>query len=135
MLIIAFALLIVGFLFPPAWLGLLGLGIYFFASNKSRRADEIEVRVKRMVSAGRDYNHFSDLYYEAAQKYALDKGDENADDQSASALIIVNDIVYIVVFSRAYDGGTLFSVRAQKDVEQEMRSYISQEEDDEPIPF
>ncbi|MDA8740766.1 hypothetical protein N9M73_06540 [Rhodobacteraceae bacterium] len=140
MLIIAVALLIAGFFFPPAWLGLLGLGIYFFASSKSRRADAIEVRVKRMVSAGRDYNQFSDIYYEAAHKYALDKGDEYADDQSASALIIVNDVVYNVVFSRAaYGGGTLFSVRPQKDVEremeQEMRRIMSQEDDDEPIPF
>lgn len=125
MIVVAAILLIMGFFFPPAWVGFLGVCIYFFASRKSRRADEVEVRVKRMVSAGRDYAHFSDLYYEAAKGYAVEKGAKAADDQSASAVIVVDRVAYNVVFSRGTDGGTSMIVRTQSDVEKELKSHFS----------
>lgn len=47
---------------------------------------------------------FSDLYYEAAKSYAVAKGAQAADDQSASANVVVNGSVYFVVFIRERDG-------------------------------
>jgi hypothetical protein len=111
MLLASFILLIVGFFFPPAWLALLGIGIYFLASRRSRRSDAIESRVRKLVKAGEDYAQFSDLYYEAARGYAVEKGAKAADDQSASATVVVDGRPYWVVFSRAFDGGTCIGVQ------------------------
>ena len=84
--------------------------VYFFASSKSRRDAAIETRVKKMLAAGVDYATFSDLYYEAAKSYAVAKGAQAADDQSASAKVVVNGSVYFVVFIRERDGGTTITV-------------------------
>ena len=98
MIIIIIALTIVGFVFPPAWLALLGYGIYIFASRISRRDDAVESRVKKMVSAGRGSASFSDLYFEAARSYAIEKGAKAPEPNAASANILVDGRKYFVVF-------------------------------------
>ena len=110
MVIIIIALAIVGFFFPPAWLALLGYGIYIFASRTSRRNDAVESRVKKMVSAGKGSAAFSDLYFEAARSYAIEKGAKAPEPNAASAHILVDGRNYFVVFSRATSGGTMISV-------------------------
>jgi len=110
MVFLIVALIVIGFMFPPAWLALVGLGIYLVASRKSRRSDAIESRVKKMVSAGKDYAVFADLYFEAARSYAVEKGAKASDENSASAHIVVDGRTYFVVFTRAASGGTIFGV-------------------------
>lgn len=110
MVLLIIALLIAGFFFPPAWLGLVGYGIYIWASRKSRRNDAIEGRVKKMVSNGKNHAVFNDLYFEAARTYAIEKGAKAADSTSASAHILVGGKTYFVVFSKAAGGGTAFRV-------------------------
>lgn len=110
MVIIIIALAVVGFAFPPAWLALLGYGIYIFASRTSRRNDAVESRVKKMVAAGRGSASFSDLYFEAARSYAIEKGAKAPEPNAASAHILVDGRKYFVVFSRAASGGTMISV-------------------------
>jgi hypothetical protein len=110
MVLLIVALIVIGFVFPPAWLALVGLGIYLVASRKSRRSDAIESRVKKMVSAGKDYAVFADLYFEAARSYAIAKGAKAADENAASAHIVVDGRTYFVVFTRAASGGTIFGV-------------------------
>lgn len=110
MILIIIGLAIVGFVFPPAWLALLGYGIYIFASRKSRRSDAVESRVKKMVAAGKEMASFSDLYFEAARAYAIEKGAKAAEPNAASAHILVDGTRYFVVFSRAASGGTMISV-------------------------
>jgi len=110
MVIIIIALVIAGFAFPPAWLALLGYGIYIFASRTSRRNDAVESRVKKMVSAGKGSASFSDLYFEAARSYAIEKGAKAPEPNAASAHILVDGRKYFVVFSKAASGGTMISV-------------------------
>jgi len=110
MVFLIVALIVIGFMFPPAWLALVGLGIYLVASRKSRRSDAIESRVKKMVSAGKDYAVFADLYFEAARSYAVEKGAKAPERNAASAHIIVDGRTYFVVFTRAASGGTAIGV-------------------------
>lgn len=116
MVIIIIALAVVGFAFPPAWLALLGYGIYIFASRTSRRNDAVESRVKKMVSAGKGSASFSDLYFEAARSYAIEKGAKAPEPNAASAHILVDGRKYFVVFSRAASGGTRISVEESEAV-------------------
>lgn len=110
MVLLIIALIIIGFMFPPAWLALIGLGIYLVASRKSRRSDAVENRVKKMVSAGKDYAVFADLYFEAARSYAVEKGAKAPEQNVASAHIVVDGRTYFVVFTRAASGGTAIGV-------------------------
>ncbi|KAB2784578.1 hypothetical protein F9K97_16515 [Brucella anthropi] len=97
MILLCIALLILGFFFPPAWIALAGCAIYFYASRKSRRDEAVETRVKKMVSAGKDYAVFSDLYFEAARSYAIAKGAQAADHEAASATVLVDSTPYFAV--------------------------------------
>jgi hypothetical protein len=63
-----------------------------------------------MVSAGRGSASFSDLYFEAARSYAIEKGARAPEHNAASAHILVDGHKYFVVFSRASSGGTVISV-------------------------
>ena len=110
MILIVIILVIVGFFFPPAWLALIGYGIYIFASHKSRRNDAVEIRIKKMVAAGKGSASFSDLYFEAARSYAIEKGAKAPEPNAASAHILIDGTKYFVVFSRASSGGTMISV-------------------------
>ena len=105
------ALLIIGFFFPPVWLILLGLGIYLWISRKTRRSRAIERRVKEMMATGKNYMVFSELYFEAARGYAVEKGAKASDHNSASAHIIIDDRDYLVIFTRSTTGGTIISIR------------------------
>ena len=104
MLLIGVLLLLVGFFFPPAWLGLVGYGIYLYASRKSRRDEAVESRVTRMVAAGVAGAEFPDLYYDAARAYAVAKGATAANDESAAATVLVDGRSYFVVFIRVHPG-------------------------------
>lgn len=114
MLIIAVILLVAGFIFPVAWLGLLGLGIYLIASRKSRRADAVESRVAAMVAAGRESAKFPELYFEAARSYCVAKGAQATDAAAASTHILVNGVSYSVFFAKMTDGGTAVLIRDLK---------------------
>ena len=120
MILIPFIIFVIGFFFPPAWLALVGYAIYAFASRKSRRDDAVESRIKKMVSAGIENAVFSDLYFDAARSYAIEKGAQSPEQNAASATIIVNGRSYFVVFMRDSDGGTTISVRDDRAVEREV---------------
>jgi hypothetical protein len=114
-------------------LALIGLGIYLVASRKSRRSDAIESRVKKMVSAGKDYAVFADLYFEAARSYAIAKGAKAADENAASAHIVVDGRTYFVVFTRAASGGTIFGVEEADSVRQRIFDDVM-EKSQKPAP-
>ena len=133
MVLLIVALILIGFVFPPAWLALIGLGIYLVASRKSRRSDAIESRVKKMVLAGKDYAVFADLYFEAARSYAVEKGAKAADENAASAHIVVDGRTYFVVFSRAASGGTIFGVEEADSVRQRIFDDVM-EKSQKPAP-
>ena len=103
-------------------MGLVGYGIYIWASRKSRRNDAIEGRVKKMVSNGKNHAVFNDLYFEAARTYAIEKGAKAADSTSASAHILVGGKTYFVVFSKAAGGGQHLESRTRR--QQEIGSSI-----------
>lgn len=119
MILIFIALLVVSIFFPPAWLALAGYAIYVFSSRKSRRDEAVESRVKKLIAAGRGYSTFSDLYFDAARKYAEDKGGTSEHDY-ASVRMIVSDRLYSVSFMNDGGGGTNISVRDWRDVENEI---------------
>lgn len=123
-LLATLALIVIGFFFPPAWLILVGGLIYFFASHKSRRADAVESRIKRMVAAGKTQAVSSDLFFEAALSYAVSKGAKTAEKDAASTYFVVEGTTYFVVFTRAASGGTMISVRKLTDVRDEMAKHI-----------
>ena len=110
MVLILIALALTGFVFPLAWLVLVGLVIYLVASRKSRRSEAIESRVRKMVAAGKGYAVFADLYFESARSYAIEKGAKAAEKNAASAHILVDARTYFVVFTRAASGGTMIGV-------------------------
>ncbi|WP_326894471.1 hypothetical protein U8P73_35900 (plasmid) [Rhizobium beringeri] len=116
-------LLIIGFFFTPAWFVLAGYAIYIFASRKSRRDDAVENRVKKMVAAGQNIAVFTDLYFEAARSYAIAKGARAADQDGASATMVIGGRPYFVVFSRAAGGGTAISTTDSLSVEKELDSF------------
>lgn len=111
MILICLVLVIAGFFFPPAWLALTGYAIYILASRKSRRNDAVEDRVRKMISAGKKYTTFGDLYFEAARSYAIAKGANAPDKDAASTKMIVNGRTYFVVFMKDHGGGTAISAR------------------------
>ncbi|MGG5889447.1 hypothetical protein ACLF3G_20110 [Falsiroseomonas sp. HC035] len=126
MVIIGLLMLVCGFFFPPAWLGLVGYGIYLYASRKSRRDDAIESRVRRMVGAGVATADFPDLYYDAARAYAVAKGATAADDDSAAATVVVDSRSYFVVFiKQSTGGGTSMSVSDSRQLERQLTSHVS----------
>lgn len=110
MVLLIIVLIIIGFVFPPAWLVSIGLGIYLFATHKSRRADTIENCVKKMVSVSKDYAVFSDLHFDAARSYAIEKGAKAPEPNAASLRMLVDGTIYFVVFTKATSGGTIISV-------------------------
>ena len=63
-----------------------------------------------MVSAGKDYAVFADLYFEAARSYAVEKGAKAPEQDAASAHILIDGRTYFVVFTRAASGGTAIGV-------------------------
>src|SRR5690554_5071865 len=106
MFLVYLLLLIVGFFFPPAWLVLAGIGIYRFASRRSRRDEAVEERVRRMVGARRAYADFPELYFEAARAYAIAKGGSaSSEDDAASVTMVVDGRPYFVVFTKDHPGG------------------------------
>lgn len=119
MILIFIALLVVSIFFPPAWLALAGYAIYVFSSRKSRRDEAVESRVKKLIAAGRGYSTFSDLYFDAARKYAEDKGGTSEHDY-ASVRMLVSDRLYSVSFMNDGGGGTNISVMDWRDVENEI---------------
>lgn len=120
MILILLILFVTGFFFPPAWLALGGYAIYAFASRKSRRDDAVESRIKKMISAGIENTVFSDLYFDAARSYAIEKGAQSPEQDAASATIILNGRTYFVIFMRDSGGGTRISIRDGHVVESEV---------------
>jgi len=84
--------------------------------SANRRNEAIEGRIKKMVSSGKDYAVFDELYFEAARTYAIEKGAKAADSTSASASVLVGGTTYRVMFVRATSGGTIFGVEDAQDV-------------------
>lgn len=123
MILILCSLAVAGFFFPPAWLGFVGYVIYIFVSRHRRRDDAIEIRVQKMVAAGKSFAVFQELYYEAARAYCVRKGSTISDHNGASTTIIVNNHPYSVSFVPAAGprGGTGISIddysRFEKDAD------------------
>jgi hypothetical protein len=114
MCLISLILLVAGFFFPPAWLALAGIGIYWYASRKSRRDEAVEKRVRRVVLARQNHVTFPDLYFEAARAHAIAKGGgTGGEEDSASVTMVIEGTPYFVVFTRVpvpEGGGTTISV-------------------------
>lgn len=124
LLLASLAVIVIGFFFPPLWLILVGGLIYLVASHKSRRADAVESRIKRMVAEGKTEALSSKLYFEAARSYAVSKGAKAAEKNAASTHVMVDGVAYFVVFTRATSGGTIITVRRLEDVRNEMFAHI-----------
>ncbi|MFD3191763.1 hypothetical protein ACFMPD_16045 [Sedimentitalea sp. HM32M-2] len=125
LLLAALGLIVVGFIFPPAWLLVIGGLIYFVASHKSRRDKAVESRVKRMVSKGLDQALSSDLFFEAARSYAVSKGARAPEKDAASTHMLVDGEMYFVVFARAAQGGTMISVRPKDEGRTEVMGHVT----------
>ena len=110
MTLLIISLIVIGFFFPPAWLALVGIGIYLFASRKSRRSEAVESRIKQLISTGKDHAVFEDLYFEAAHSYAVDRGAKAPEKNAASTHVVVDGCNYFVVFSRSVSGGTTIGI-------------------------
>ena len=76
-----------------------------------------------MVSAGKDFAVFNELYFEAARSYAVAKGATAADNEAASARMVVGSRTYSVVFVRDLRGGTAISIRDAREIDREFDEY------------
>lgn len=85
-----------------------GFVIYMYASRDTRRDRAVETRVRRMLTAGREYAVFNDIYFEAARAYAIAKGCSGRDQDAASADIMIDGRAISVTFLRDSGGGTTF---------------------------
>jgi hypothetical protein len=105
--IIFIGLLAIGFVFPPAWLALVGYTIYVFVSAKKRRQIEIEARLRKMIAGNVTHAVFQDVYFEAAVSYAQSCGAKaNPGDKNfVLADIKLDGCSYQVGFSRDSGGG------------------------------
>lgn len=134
-MLVALILLIVGFFFPPAWLGLVGYVIYLFSTGSTRRAKEIERRVASMVAARRDYAVFPELYFAAAWRYAKERGAAGGsmpnEDDDISTTMTVDGRSYSVIFMKERDGGTAISVEdwqvAQRRIERDLEERLARD--------
>lgn len=111
MIVIILVLLLLGFLFPPLWLVLIGYLIYIYASRHTRKERAVEDRMRRMIVAGRNMATFSELYYEAARSYAISKGCTVSDHESASAAVMLDGKAYNAVFLRERNGGATITLQ------------------------
>lgn len=125
MILIAIIVLVAGFFFPPLWLVAIGIVVYIAATGKSRRSKAIETRIRRMIKGNQDFAHFPDIYYEAANGYAVDRGHRTFDQNSSSTTIALDGGVYWVVFSKAMDGGTLISIEDAFDARKRLEALVS----------
>jgi|Cruoilmetagenom7_1024161.scaffolds.fasta_scaffold00298_18 hypothetical protein len=75
-----------------------------------RRNEIIEGRIKEMVYRAEGYAVFSDIYFESARGYAVDRGAKAADATSASTRVEIDGKSYSVVFSKSAGGGTVFGI-------------------------
>lgn len=67
-------LLVLGFFFPPAWLGLAGYVIYLAATKEKRRDKVICSHMAQMLAHGVDSMDVPNLYYDAAFSFAKAHG-------------------------------------------------------------
>lgn len=120
---------------------IVGFVLYMYASRDSRRDKAVELRLRRMLHAGRDYAIFNDIYFEAARAYAIAKGCSGRDGDAASADVMIDGRAISVTFLRDSGGGTTFMTEtvASRDawleasIRQEMR-LIEPEPEPEPEP-
>jgi len=124
MIVIILVLLLLGFLFPPLWLVLIGYLIYIYASRHTRKERAVEDRMRRMIIAGRNMATFSELYYEAARSYAISKGCTVSDHESASAAVMLDGKAYNAIFLRERDGGTTITVQDHAVVQKWMQDDV-----------
>lgn len=120
MIFICILLFVLGFFFPPIWFALAGYCIYIYASRKTRRDDAVESRIKKVILSGEESLTFKDLYYDAAKSYAVAKGARAADNDAASARVIIDGRTYSVIFIRELGSGTSVIVRDSDVVEKEL---------------
>lgn len=116
MIVVILILLVLGFFFPPLWLGLVGYLIYLYASRHTRKEEAVEGRIRGMIVTKREMVTFPELYYEAARSYAVSKGCTVSDHESASASIMLNGKAYFAVFLRERDGGTTITLQDHAEV-------------------
>lgn len=122
MIFIMLVLFVAGFFFSPAWLAMAGYGIYIFTSRRSRREHAVESKINKLVLANQEFAVFKDLYFEAARRYAIDKGAQSPEKNAASATVVINGCQYFVTFMREPSGGTSISVRDKRSVEKEVEN-------------
>jgi len=67
-------LLVLGFFFPPAWLGLAGYVIYLAVTKEKRRDKVIYSHMAQMLAHGVDSMDVPSLYFEAAFNFAKAHG-------------------------------------------------------------
>lgn len=104
-------LLILGFFFPPAWLGLVAYTIYFMVTKDKRRDGAIKGYIEEMLEHDLDSMNVPTLYYEAAFSFAKANGAQFEEWERPDIVFVFQgvDVASQHVrpsFSRLLGGGT-----------------------------
>jgi hypothetical protein len=111
--IICIALFMAGFAWPPFWIGLTGYIIYIWSTAKQKRSDVIQSHLVKMVQGRRMQADVRNLYFEAAQAFAEDRGGRifPEDRDTISCAVIISGQPYSVTFMRERRvGGTSIQI-------------------------
>lgn len=111
--IICIALFFGGFAWPPLWLGLVGYIIYTWLTGKRRRSDIIQNHLEKMVQNQHMQADVRNLYYEAAQSFAEERGGRAfpEDRDTISCVSVISGQPYSVTFMRdRRAGGTNINI-------------------------
>lgn len=111
--IICIVLFLAGFAWSPFWIGLVGYIIYIWLTGKQKRSDVIQSQLEKMVQGKRMQADVRNLYFEAAQAFAEDRGGRifPEDRDTISCTVIISGQPYAVTFMRERRiGGTYIQI-------------------------
>ncbi|MEG8222174.1 hypothetical protein OSJ57_16315 [Sphingomonas sp. HH69] len=115
--IICIILFLGGFAWPPLWLALLGYIIYIWKTSKQRRSDTIQNHLEKMIQGRRMQADVRNLYFEAAQAFAEERGGRvfPEDRDTISCTVVISGQPYSLTFIRERRiGGT--HIRIEKHI-------------------
>ena len=104
-------LIVLGFFFPPAWLGLVAYTIYFIATKEKRRDSVIKGYIAKMLEQGVHSLDASNLYYESAFSFAKANGAQFEEWERPDIVFVFKGVEVVgqhvqPSFARLPSGGT-----------------------------
>lgn len=112
--------------------GIIVVAILFIVlTGKSRRANKMKDAIYKLILSGREYTILSDVYFEAALKFALESGAELEPGQSKFETNSINFKMnidgtnYFIFFAKQLNGSTFLGISNADEAAKQFRDKIS----------